>query len=367
MTITPRLVARYPFPDRDGARTFVDPTGPAPRLEVRGAGSLRIYDLKEQAELTAEFPAPPPGRWSMEWTAPDLSFAVFGTATEYVAVARDGTTLWKQPYGTWDVGRWGYLDFSTTGAASRPAATGSSAGGPGQDLRIWLRLPSGLPDSTLILTLDAEGTVLARSVLPCGGYERFVSLLWDENDEVCGVTVSEGRAALTRYEARWQSGAIVLGGLLPQDRGALLWSEREYLGTDAGNTRCMSVDRRGRDVSWHSLPTYRVTASLGLGDFPAPGTGDCSVHNAPYISSSSSGFVDDDTALVTLYNPYDEAAVYMFGRDGWREHSHWLADPATGALHGRIEYPMAEVDNVTLVGDGTWITEEWDAYYRWRR
>ncbi|MGW3045385.1 hypothetical protein ACWC9T_36360 [Kitasatospora sp. NPDC001159] len=366
MTITPRLVAKYPIPDRDGAQTFLNPTGPVPRLEVRSAESLRIYELKEQAELTAEFPAPSPNRWPREWVAPDLSFAVFGTATEYVAVARDGTRLWKQPYGTWDVGRWGYLDFSMTGAASRPAVGGSSAGGADQELRIWLRLPSGLPDSTLILTLDAEGTVLARSVLPCGGYERFVSLLWDENDEVSGVTVSGGRAAATHYGARWEFGAIVLGRQLPQDRGDLLLSEREYLGMDSRNARCMTVDRRGRDVSWHSLPTYQVTASLSLSDFPAPGTGDCSVHNDPRISSSS-GFVDDDTAMVTLHNTYDEAAVYMFGRDGWREHSHWLADPATGALHGRIEYPMAEVDNVMRVGDGTWITEEWDALYRWRR
>jgi hypothetical protein len=128
----------------------------------------------------------------------------------------------------------------------------------------------------------------------------------------------------------------------------------------------MSVDRRRRDVSWHGLPAYEVTASLGLADFPPPGTGDCSVHNDPQFSTMS-GFVDDDTAIVTLYNPYDEAAVYMFGRDRWREYSHWLADPATGALHGRIEYPMAEVDNVMPVGDGTWITEEWDAVYRWRR
>ncbi|WP_030247362.1 hypothetical protein [Streptomyces sp. NRRL S-350] len=365
MTITPQLVARYPIPERDGAETSLDATGPVPRLEVRSAESLRIYELAEQAELAAEFPAPSPDRWSRQWVAPDLSIAVFGTATGYVAVAQDGTRRWEQSYGTWEVSRWGYLDFSTTGAAPRPVG-GSAAGGAGQELRIWLRLPSGLPDSTLILTLDAAGTVLARSVLPCGGHGCFVSLLRDENGEVCGVTVSEGRATATRYEARWESGALVLGRQLPQGRGGRLPGEREYLGADRGNTRCMTVDRRGRDVSWHVLPTHRVTASLALSDFPPPGTGDCAVHNAPYISSSG-GFVDDGTAMVVLHNPYDEAAVYVFGRDDWREHSHWLADPATGALHGRVEYPMAEVDTAVPVGDGTWITQEWDALYRWRR
>ncbi|MFD5463866.1 hypothetical protein ACFWIQ_13745 [Kitasatospora sp. NPDC127059] len=352
MTITPRLVATYPIPDPAGARAFIDPTGPVPRLEVRTAGSLRLYELRERAEQVAEFPAPAPVGWLRAWTAPDLSFAVFGTATGYVAVAPDGRTLWEQPYGTWEVGRWGYLAFS--------------AGGADRELRIWLRLPSGLPDHTLILTLDARGAVLARNVLPCGGYERFVSLRWDEHGEVTGVTVSGGRQADTRYAARWESGAIVLGGPLPQDRDALRLGEREYLGADSGNTRCMTVDRRGRDVSWHRLPGHQVTATLALGDFPAPGTGDCSVHNAPYISSWS-GFVDDDTAMVTLHNPYDEAAVYVFGEQDWREHSHWLADPATGALHGRIEYPMAEVDTVVPVGDGTWITQEWDTFHRWRR
>ncbi|MBD0695472.1 hypothetical protein [Streptomyces sp. CBMA123] len=357
MTITPRLVATYPIPDPHGAQAFIDPTGPVPRLLVHTAGSLRVHELREQAEPAAEFPAPAPTAWPRVWPAPDLSFAVFGTATGYVAVARDGRRLWEQPYGAWEVGRWGYLAFSTVGTDTAGADT---------ELRIWLRLPSGLPDRTLILTLDAQGTVLARSVLPCGGYERSVGLLWDEHGEVAGVTVSGGRTADTRYEARWEAGAIVLGGPAPQDRGALRLGDRDYLGTDSRNTRCMTLDRRGRDVSWHSLPTRQVTASLGLGDFPAPGTGDCSVHNAPYISSWS-GFVDDDTAMVTLHNPYDEAAVYLFGEDRWQEHSHWLADPATGALHGRIEYPMAEVDTVVPVGDGTWITREWDTFHRWRR
>ncbi|MER7674888.1 hypothetical protein ABTY61_41400 [Kitasatospora sp. NPDC096128] len=353
MTITPRLVATYPVPDRDGTRTLLDPTGPVLRLHVRSAESLRIHDLGVQAELAAEFPAPSPEPWSRSWPAPDLSFAVFGTPTGYVAVAPDGRTLWRQPYGSWEVDRWGYVAFTPAGAGRPP--------------RTWLRLPSGLPDSTLLLTLDAEGAVLARSVLPCGGYERFVSLLLDEHGEVTGVTVSGGREADTRFRARWESGALVLGGRLPQDGEAgRLPAEREYLGSDSRNTRCMSVDRRGRDVSWHDLPSYRVTATLRLSDFPAPGTGDCSVHNAPSISSWS-GFVDDGTAMVTLHNTYDEAAVYVFGEERWREHSHWLADPATGELYGRVEYPMAEVDTVVPVGDGTWITREWDAYYRWRR
>ncbi|MFJ4185042.1 hypothetical protein [Kitasatospora sp. NPDC089509] len=361
MTITPRLVARYPIPDRADARRVLDADGPVPRLQVRSAASLHIHELGEQAELVAEFPAPPATTpWSPVWVAPDLSFAVFGTGTAYVAVARDGgRMLWQQPYGAWEVGRWGYLAFSPAGAAGEP--------------RIWLRLPSGLPDRTLVLTLDAAGTVLARSVLPCGGYERFVSLWWDGHGEVAGVTVTDptagGRTAHTSYRAACresESGAIVLGDRLPPDRDPLRPGERAYLDTDSRAARCMTLDRRGRDVSWHSLPTHRVTATLGLDDFPAPGTGDCSVHNAPYLSYPS-GFVDDDTALVTLHNPYDEAAVYLFGEDAWREYSHWLADPATGALHGRVEYPMPEVDNVLPLGDGTWITGEWDACYRWQR
>ncbi|MFD8707429.1 hypothetical protein ACFV1W_33410 [Kitasatospora sp. NPDC059648] len=108
MTITPRLVVTYPIPDRDGdTRTLLDPSGPVPRLHVRGAESLRIYELREPAGLTAEFPAPTPDRWTREWVAPDGALAVFGTATEYVAVARDGRTVRRQPYGTWEVGRWG--------------------------------------------------------------------------------------------------------------------------------------------------------------------------------------------------------------------------------------------------------------------
>ncbi|KJS58634.1 hypothetical protein [Streptomyces rubellomurinus] len=372
MTITPQLVATYPIPDRgNGAQTCLDPTGPVPRFEVRSARSLRIYELQEQAELLAEFPAPNPNPWGRQWTAPDLSFTVFATEEAYVAVTRDGTRLWSRPYGTWEAHRWGDVDFSGGSSADGSAgggspAGGSSVGGSDRDLRIWLRMPSGLPDATRILTLDAAGTVLGESLLPCGGYERYVSLLWDENDEVAGVSVSGEGVAQTHYEARWESGALVLGRQVPQQQGAQLPGDRYYLGIDSTNTRCMTADRRGRDLTWHSLPDYRVTATLALSDFPAPGTGDCSVHNAPYISSRS-GFVDDDTVIVTLSNTYDEAAVLRFGEDRWREHSHWLADPATGAVHGRLEYPMREVDNVMPVGDGTWITEEWEALYRWRR
>lgn len=359
MTITPTLVATYPIPDRDAdTRTLLDPSGPVPRLHVRSAESLHIYELREQAELTARFPAPTPDRWTREWVTPDQSLAVFGSVTEYVAVARNGRTVWKQPYGTWEVGRWGYVDFADP---AHLAMTGT-----GQEPRTWLRLPSGLPDSTLILTLDAEGAELARSMLQCGGYGQFVGLLRDGNGEIRGVSVSDGRAPATHYEARCENGGIVLGRRLPQDGDGRPPSGRDHLGTDSQRTRCMTLDPRGRDVSWHDLPSYQVTASLTLSDFPAPGTGDCSVHNGPYISSPS-GFVDDDTALVALYNPYDEAAVYLFGEERWRQHSHWLADPATGTLHGRVEYPVPEVDNVTPLGDGTWITQEWDAYHRWRR
>lgn len=352
MTITPRLVASYPIPSSSTARTSIDTTAPVPRLEVHDAEALRLYDLREQAEPAAEFPAPSPEWWSRTWVAPDLSLAVFGTSEGYVAVARDGRRLWQQPYGTWRVDRWGYVDFAEDGA--------------GRQLRIRLRLPSGLPDGTAFLTLSAEGTVLARSVLPCGGYERFVSLSQDGNGGIAGVTVSEGRTAVTRYEAREEADAIVLGRRLPPDHFPELPDDCEFLDQDPGDARCMTVDGRGREVSWRDALTLQRTASLPLSDFPAPGTGDCSVHNAPYISSWG-GFVDDGTALVTLHNPYDEAAVYMFGEQDWREYSHWLADPATGALHGRVEYPMPEVDTVVPVGDGTWFTQEWNAYHRWRR
>ncbi|MFG2141352.1 hypothetical protein [Streptomyces sp. NPDC048650] len=85
---------------------------------------------------------------------------------------------------------------------------------------------------------------------------------------------------------------------------------------------------------------------------------------APWISYGG-GYVDADTALVTLHNSYDEARVFVFGRDAWEEHSHWLADPATGDLHGRIEYPMRDVGFVWPLGDGTWLTTEWDTLHRW--
>ncbi|MFE3503626.1 hypothetical protein [Kitasatospora sp. NPDC059160] len=352
MTITPTPVASYPIPSGSNSRSSVDPTGPVPRLEVHDGTSLRLYDLREQAELKAEFPAPGPEWWAPVWTAPDLSFAVFGTGDGYVATAQDGTELWRQPYGTWRVDRWGYVLFTVTG--------------PDRELRIWLRLPSGLPDATLFLTLDAEGRVLARSVLECGGYERYARLLLDADGEVIGVDVSGGSGPTTRHRLRRESGALVLAEPLPQDAVPRLPADRDYLDADSGNTRCMTVDRRGRDISWHAVPSYEVTATLRLSDFPAPGTGDCSVHNDPSISSLS-GFVDDSTVLVTLHNRYDEGAVLLFGEQDWREYSHWLADPATGALHGRLEYPMSEVDYVLPLGDGTWLTQEWNAYRRWRR
>ncbi|WP_191836779.1 hypothetical protein [Streptomyces glebosus] len=101
-----------------------------------------------------------------------------------------------------------------------------------------------------------------------------------------------------------------------------------------------------------------------MSDFPAAGTGDCSVHDRLWISCRG-GYVDADTALVALHNSYDEARVLMFGEDIWEEHSHWLADPETGELHGRIAYPMRDVDFVWLPGDGTWVTAEWNTLYRW--
>ncbi|MFB7665452.1 hypothetical protein ACFC1R_16115 [Kitasatospora sp. NPDC056138] len=356
MTITPQLVAKYPLPDREHASTSIDLSGPLPRLWVRTADSLRLHELGERAVPGAEFPSPSAAPSAREWVAPDLSFAVFAVDGAYVAVGRDGRRLWEQQYGGWAVERWGYVDFSTVGA--RPAE------GSGGELRIWLRLPSGLPGSTLILTLDAEGTVLARSMIPCGGYERFVSLYWGEGGEVVGVRVSDDGPGATDHHARWESGRIVLGRPMAGP-GERLQRDRDLLDVDPHAALCMSRDRRGRDVSWHRLPSYERTATLSLADFPAPGTDDCSVHDAPWISGWG-GFVDAGTAMVTLHNSYDEARVLRFGEDVWQEHSHWLADPVTGTLHGRIEYPMRDVDSAALLGDGTWTTTEWDALYRWR-
>jgi len=87
------------------------------------------------------------------------------------------------------------------------------------------------------------------------------------------------------------------------------------------------------------------------------------------ISSSESGRRRQPNnrrcAAGSPHNAYDEARVLRFGEDIWEEHSHWLADPATGALHGRIDYPMRDVEAVLLLGDGTWVTTERDILYRW--
>ncbi|WP_336053318.1 hypothetical protein [Streptomyces sp. CA2R101] len=68
---------------------------------------------------------------------------------------------------------------------------------------------------------------------------------------------------------------------------------------------------------------------------------------------------------MALHHSYNEARVFTFGEGIGEEHSPWLADPETGELHGRIAYPMRDVDFVWPLGDGTWVTAEWNTLYRW--
>ncbi|MFG2208868.1 hypothetical protein [Streptomyces sp. NPDC048638] len=351
MTITPRLVAKYRIPgvhriSTGGGR--LDPSTPLPRLRLGDPDSLRVYELGREPELLAEFPRPST-RWrdAGHWVAPDLSFAVFEGETSYVAVDRDGNRMWQHPYCTWPASWSGHVGFAMAG--------------PYRETQTLLRLPSGAVDKALFVALDTAGDVLARSVLPCGGN---AGLAWGSEGYLTGVHVDDRRAGTAHYPASLVCGRIVLKERTTAQAGQPALCGRDRVDTNPSGTGEMSVDERGLDVRWHRLPSHEVAAVLPLSDFPAPGTGDCSVHDRPWISYGG-GYVDADTALVTLHNSYDEARVFVFGRDAWEEHSHWLADPATGDLHGRIEYPMRDVGFVWPLGDGTWLTTEWDTLHRW--
>ncbi|MCF3145371.1 hypothetical protein [Streptomyces platensis] len=354
MTITPRLVAKYRIPGvwhaLYGEGRF-DRSGPHPRLMLKDPDSMRVYELGEDLELLGAFPRPAPHGSSVEdWVAPDLSFVVFQDETSYTAVDRDGNRLWQQPFGAWSTSRWGHVGFAMAG--------------PYRETQILLRLPSDAPGKSLFVTLDSAGNELARNVLPCGGAERYVGLTWGPEGYLTGVYAYGGGARRTHYQASLACGHIVLGKRTTASAEQPALRGRFPLSTNPSGTGEMSVDERGQDVRWHRLPSLEVAAVLRLSDFPPAGTGDCSVHDRLWISFRG-GYVDADTALVTLHNAYDEARVLRFGEDIWEEHSHWLADPATGALHGRIDYPMRDVEAVLLLGDGTWVTTERDILYRW--
>lgn len=354
MAITPRLVAKYRIPGvrralKEGGR--FDRSGPVPRMLLKYPDSLRVYELGEDLELLAEFPRPAAHESSVkDWVPPDLSFVVFQGESSYTAVHRDGSRMWHQPFGAGSTSRWNHVGFAMAG--------------PYRETQILLRLPSDTVGKSLFVVLDTAGNVLARNVLPCGGYERHVQLAWGSEGYLTGVHVSRGGAQPVHYQASLVCGHIVLGKRMAALAGQPEPPGRVVLSTNPSGTVAMSVDEGGRDVRWHRLPSSEVTAVLRLSDFPAAGTGDCSVHDRPWISCRG-GHVDADTALVALYNAYDEARVFMFGEDIWEEHSHWLADPATGELHGRIDYPMHDVDSVWLPGDGTWLTTESNTLYRW--
>ncbi|MEV5576741.1 hypothetical protein AB0L06_42520 [Spirillospora sp. NPDC052269] len=344
MTITPLLTAEYQIPGAahiwTGSGAF-DLNGPRPRVLAGDPEWLRLYELGNEAELLASYPRPS-GRWQYteHWIAPDLSYAVFMGEQSYQAVARDGTRIWEQGYGGWDAYRWGDVTLSADGS------------------RIWLRLPSGVANETLFLTLDATGTVLARSILPCGGYERHVQLGWTEGDELVSVSVVGEKA--THYEAVLVDDQVLLGDPLPLPRSGV----PGLVDVSPSGEEGMEVDDDRRHVRWHRLhPEHEVIAELSLKDFPKPGTGDCDVHNRPYLQFSG-GYVDAGTALVHLYDDYDEARTLMVG-DRWQQESHWLADPATRVVHGRIAYPGREAENVKVLGDGTWLTTGWDTVQRW--
>ncbi|MET7802682.1 hypothetical protein [Streptomyces decoyicus] len=360
MTITPRLLAKYRIPgyrvDGWGVDWRFQVRGPALRLTVDDAESLRLYELREKPEFLASYPrVAPKGIFAPPATvAPDLSFAVFHEESAYCCVARGGDQMWELPYGRYG-GSYGHAYVSL------------ATDGPDHEPRIWLRLPSDDVARSLFVTLDVRGREVARNLLPCGGSMQYVRLLWGPDGDLTGVRVSGGGLGTEQYAASLDSGRIVLGDLMALSEAPP--AGLDVLGTSPSGTGEMTVDQSRGWVRWHRLPFYEEVAALNMDDFPAPGTGDCAVHDRPGLSVMG-GYVNEDTALVTLSNMYDEARVFMFGRDVWQEFSHWLADTATGGLHGRLVYPTSahpfgEVFEARMLGDGTWLTSERDTVFRW--
>lgn len=307
---------------------------PGRRLLVqRGDTELAIRDLDGEG-TEVRFPAPWPRRYGSVAVSPAGDLAVFAGVHALRAVDSTGSVRWEIRHGCWSAAVCTeahasfseYADDYHHGHADSGSAAFSSDGN-----LLWAHIRNragrGVEEEWLILD-PADGTVLTRAET---------------------MTVGSGSIHFPHPNPAYM-GLTVLGG---EEDSPVLWGhfdgakltfqrfdEEVLLAVDPSGEHFLTTD----PGQW-SLYLHRAEDGTELRRLNAE-------EAVPPLPSEDSDRVcwDYEAAF-----PYDDNAVV-----GTEYHAqvprHWLVDPRTMALRGRITYPIPVSGSPRSAGQGAWYT-----------
>ncbi|GGQ09293.1 hypothetical protein [Streptosporangium pseudovulgare] len=332
---TARLVATAAAPldpaSADGPQVL---HWPGRRLLVqRGDTELAIRDLDGEG-LEVRFPAPWPRRYGSVAVSPTGDLAVFAGVHALRAVDSTGAVRWELRHGCWSAAVCAeahasfseYADDHHHGHADSGSAAFSS---DGRLLWAHIRSHAGHDTNEEWLILDpADGTVLARAeTMTVGsGSAHFPH----PNPAYMGLTVGEGEEDSPVLWGHWDGARLTVRRFVEEVLLAVSPSGECFLTTDPGQ--------------W-SLYLHRAEDGLELRRL------DAEEAVPPPSGEDDRARWDYEAAF-----PYDDTAVV-----GTEHHTdavprHWVVDPRTMGVRGRIVYPFPIAGSPRSAGEAAWYT-----------
>ncbi|GEM_PF-6264414 len=347
MQPTAQLISRASFP---GARHLINNRGRAlrsaagVRVPMAVQGRLFVYDLETllsgDVRPVAEFPLPAAGFQHSASVTPDLSTAVFSIARSQTAVqaidpAGGVRWEWRHEYseGSSLLTADGRQVWAVVAARDRRSRDWTSE---------WVVLDA------------ADGRLLDRAPLPWRA---------DEDDLVAH---PDGRhVGLCRVQ---EDRCAVFWGRYDADGGLQVWefssADEIIIGIDPTGRLAVLTGVDGQFIRLRAFPHGAV------------GSGVSAAEAGQHRWYQYAGFVDPTTLIAS-----SSATVDMTGTDA----SHWLIaapvpemgeyaphiapDIARGTLRGTVSYPPPiagyPMAHLWPLGDGTWLTADGNALYRW--
>ncbi|RKR92160.1 hypothetical protein BDK92_6594 [Micromonospora pisi] len=302
-----------------------------PRLITRIEGELiRAYGFAAPPSTTvtpepvAAFPVPEGIEVESPTVAPDLSRAAYAASGAVVCVDREGRTLWR-------------LD----GVGDRVPESGLAATSCVFSLDgtvVWIYTVDGV---ALWIAVAADtGTVVDRAVLDGAGAGGRQFVHPDGVHVLLGV--AEEQSTLRVHRARLERRTIELT--------TYPWDDRRLVDLSPAGDFLMTIHHDQRDVAFHSYPEGEVVIRVPAASFGY----DDNTYPAFIIDG---GYLDSDTAIVTLAGDLDETLEW--------ELSHYV-DVRTGRNGEMVEREPGPYRDGTLVplGDGTWLSIDIDHRFR---
>ncbi|NGO78158.1 hypothetical protein G6045_21175 [Streptomyces sp. YC504] len=329
--IPARLVAEVPTPFAPGTADapFVLHSGGRRRVVQRGDARLAVLDV-ESGDIRS-FPTPWPRTFGTVTLSPNGDLAVFSGLHAVRAVDASGATRWEVRHGCWSARECTLVHDSFAEYANDEGhdyADSGSAAFRADGKLVWahVRQAQAWADEEWLVLDALDGTVLGRAGTGTVGSGSFSSP--HPHGPYMGLSVGEGDEDSPALWGHWDGTRLTferIDGVLIQDVSP---SGHDFLCTDPGQWA----------LYLHAAADGAETNRLDAVDAVPPAPGEDTVE------------WDYEGAY-----PYEDGAVV--GTEGDCETPrHWLVDPRTMSLRGRIAYPAPVFGSPRPAGPGVWWT-----------